>query len=149
MTGRPAKSPRLYLRRRKHGSSLWVIRDGNTMISTGLPDTQLWRAEAVLQSYVAGKLNKPTPQHPGLIYFITCEVSDFPVKIGWTTRLDQRASALQNALPYRLVVLATVAGDAREERSLHETFRESRLNGEWFRRTPELMARIQIHRKDI
>ncbi|WP_435059538.1 GIY-YIG nuclease family protein [Streptomyces sp. bgisy060] len=54
------------------------------------------------------------------------------VKIGTSTRPEQRISQLQTGLPITLTILATFPGDARLERALHEHFAPYRTRGEWF-----------------
>lgn len=83
------------------------------------------------------------------IYFITCDAPDFPVKIGTSTRLQDRVTGLRRSMPYPLLVLATFPGGTNEERRLHIMFARQRLNGEWFSRSPAIFAEIdrlkQIH----
>lgn len=69
------------------------------------------------------------------------------VKIGHSTDMAGRFSALQHASPYKLRILATMPGGVAEERWLHREFRKYRKHGEWFdlsstnlRRLMELMA---------
>jgi hypothetical protein len=49
---------------------------------------------------------------------------------------------LATANPYPLKVLATVEGGKNIERSFHDRFADSFHRGEWFRKTPELIAFI-------
>ena len=71
---------------------------------------------------------------PGHIYFAQSEHGG-PVKIGFTTDLEQRLRNLQSASPYPLVLRATFPGTEADERKLHRRFAANRLHGEWF--TPD------------
>ena len=74
-----------------------------------------------------------------MAYFIGAETG--PVKIGQTTDIRRRLSALQVASPVRLTLLAVCRGGC-QERMYHSQFAHSRLHGEWFERTPEIEAEI-------
>lgn len=81
-----------------------------------------------------------------LIYFITYDKQeDAPIKIGLTNHstVDSRLMSLQTASPFPLVPLATMIGKQKTERALHWLFREYRLNGEWFERSPLLLKYIK------
>jgi hypothetical protein len=81
----------------------------------------------------------------GRIYFIAGPAEDDPVKIGFTGgRVADRARALQTGNPIPLLVLAEMEGSLRLERRLHEMFDGDRVGGEWFKRTPKLMAAIRV-----
>lgn len=68
----------------------------------------------------------------GFVYFITREPGD-RVKIGFTTSNPHaRRAALQTGCPDPLDLVAYVPATDEEERRLHETFRELRVQGEWF-----------------
>jgi hypothetical protein len=75
-----------------------------------------------------------------LLYFI--RAGDY-LKIGVTTDLDRRLLALRTASPLPLVVKAVRPGTVREERAWHQRFAHLRVQGEWFRWTPELAAAIR------
>lgn len=79
-----------------------------------------------------------------LVYFVAAKGG--PVKIGSTTNIASRLVRLQTAVPKPLELLALIPGGALEEAALHERFKEHRLHGEWFRRTPELNALIRANR---
>src|SRR5437879_3776978 len=82
---------------------------------------------------------------PGWIYFIGADEPRAPIKIGWTGKdPDSRLRGLQTAHPFPLKLLAAVRGTAEEEHCLHAHFRRGRLrqNGEWFRRSNELLGLI-------
>lgn len=64
-----------------------------------------------------------------IVYFLGCNGK---VKIGTTTDLPRRHNDLSMGNP-DLTLLATILGGHREERELHERFREYRVRGEWFR----------------
>ncbi|HEY2848342.1 MAG TPA: GIY-YIG nuclease family protein [Gemmatimonadaceae bacterium] len=62
------------------------------------------------------------------------------VKIGLAVNPRARLYELQIGCPERLHLIASAEGDRSDERKLHEHFRESRLKGEWFSRTDELIV---------
>ena len=68
-----------------------------------------------------------------MIYFIQAEVGG-PVKIGLTAADDigPRFKSIQACSPFKLQVLATIAGARPMEQELHRHFAHLRLHGEWF-----------------
>jgi hypothetical protein len=76
------------------------------------------------------------------LYFIGEPDNDSPVKIGYSAWPVRRLSALQVASPVDLAILAKIWCLSQWEKELHEVFRDSRVRGEWFRRTPKLMRVI-------
>jgi hypothetical protein len=75
-----------------------------------------------------------------ICYFIGSEAG--PVKIGYSGDVRERLRRLQHGSPYRLRVLATADGGAARERAYHWQFRSAWSHGEWFERTPKLLAEI-------
>ncbi|WP_066781902.1 GIY-YIG nuclease family protein [Sphingomonas sp. CCH5-D11] len=75
-----------------------------------------------------------------ICYFIGGD--DGPVKIGFSAKPESRLRDLQVGSPYPLKVLATIGSGARMEALYHREFASSRLHGEWFERTPALLAEI-------
>lgn len=71
-----------------------------------------------------------------------------PVKIGRTSsgNASARLEQLQTGNPYPLELLATTRKHAEGE--LHARFAATRLLGEWFEPTPDLLALIQACRED-
>lgn len=90
------------------------------------------------EANLARELSRP------VIYFVSAKVPDFPVKIGLSAhgKLSARLTALQIGLPYQLELLVVCLGDAATESEMHERFGQSHLRGEWFIRSPDLMAYI-------
>lgn len=79
------------------------------------------------------------------VYFIsTHDVPDYPIKIGITFgSVGKRLAALQTACPHRLSVLAAFPAPRKFEWFLHLDLRPHRMNGEWFRRSPEVLAAVE------
>lgn len=75
-----------------------------------------------------------------LVYFVGGERG--PIKIGHSGSLKARLADLRIGSPVRLEVFATRAGGKALERDYHRRFASSRLHGEWFERTPALLAEI-------
>jgi hypothetical protein len=111
---------------------------------TSIGGVQVWESK-VLKSGVRGVLRdmarrRPTSQATSkVVYFLECQ--DF-IKIGVASSLKHRISGFNTVSPYPLVVLAVVSGDMRTEKLLHRRFASARHKGEWFRKTPELLAFI-------
>lgn len=78
------------------------------------------------------------------VYFIQA-MGGGPIKIGSAADVTGRLQMLQTGSPVRLQVLAVIPGaDECGEFALHAQFAESRLHGEWFQPTPELLDVIAI-----
>lgn len=75
-----------------------------------------------------------------VVYFIGGESG--PIKIGISGGPNSRLAALQIGSPIPLRIMATISGDLEMELAYHTRFASCRLHGEWFERTPELMAEI-------
>lgn len=76
-----------------------------------------------------------------LCYFIGA--AEGPIKIGHSVNVRDRMKAMQAGCPVMLSVLATAPGGEERETAYHTQFQDSRLHGEWFERTPELLAEIE------
>lgn len=77
------------------------------------------------------------------VYFIRSGGPDGFIKIGVTSgRVEARLSSLQTGNPHKLTVLATIDGGPEVELKLHRRFAAFRVDGEWFRAAPELLAFI-------
>jgi hypothetical protein len=81
----------------------------------------------------------------GVVYFIRSGL-DGPIKIGWSSSYDgalQRRDSMQVGNPELLYILAVQAvANQGVEADLHKRFAESRIRGEWFEPTDELLALI-------
>lgn len=77
------------------------------------------------------------------IYFVRAEGID-RIKIGCCRDLPSRVLALQEWLPFRLLLVAHAAGDGRDENYLHALFGQSRVAGEWFTSSPRLEELIAV-----
>lgn len=75
------------------------------------------------------------------VYFIQ-RGAEGPIKIGIALSPQRRRASLQTASPERLVLLGVRAGGRKLEQLLHWYFEADRLEGEWFRPTPELIDHI-------
>lgn len=61
-------------------------------------------------------------------------------KIGFASSISVRVRLIQSSSPCLLVIAAVLPGRTREfEGRLHRRFASSRLHGEWFAETPELV----------
>jgi Meiotically up-regulated gene 113 len=94
-------------------------------------------AKKAAQAKAARPSLPATPR--GFVYFIEC--GDY-IKVGYTGSVRARLTNLAMANPYPLKVLATMEGSKQTESSLHDRFADAFHRGEWFRKTPELLAFI-------
>lgn len=81
-----------------------------------------------------------------MIYFLKSETG--PIKIGSVKSkvgLLMRLRALSVSNPHNLQLLAVMHGNVVIERRLHNRFSKSRLKGEWFQATPDLLHFIDEH----
>lgn len=137
---RPAKGPRLYLRKDNDGERRWIIRDVFGDTRTGFHEKDYELAEERFRQYLSGEKGRPA----GFIYFITCMSSvHYPIKIGWSSSLtDSRIAALQIGNPNLLTMVATLPGSQEDERRLHLYFGHLHVRGEWFVRDADLIEYI-------
>ena len=81
------------------------------------------------------------PETVGDVYFIQ-GVSGGPIKIGTSEDPYVRMASLQVACHEKLRLLATTAGGKQREAELHARFAATRVRGEWFGPSDELLALI-------
>jgi len=87
-----------------------------------------------------GQARLPGERVGQVVYFIRCAAG--PIKIGVAVNLAKRLEALQCASPFRLDVVACVAGGYDLEAKIHLRLEEHRIRGEWFADTPEVREAI-------
>lgn len=75
------------------------------------------------------------------VYFIS--LGD-KIKIGQSKNIKRRFNALQMSCPEKLTLEANIEAYAQLEYALHELFKDDRLHGEWFKRTPRLEQIIEF-----
>lgn len=80
----------------------------------------------------------------GFVYVLQMEGLPF-YKIGRTVNLTRRLGEISPQMPGRLIlVFAHRVRDAwRTESILHDSFRDRRMNGEWFRLDPQCLTEIK------
>lgn len=81
----------------------------------------------------------PREARPAVVYFLKAGKR---IKIGTTRDLHTRISAIRNASPEPVELLATMPGSRDEEKDLHQRFSHLRTHGEWFRAEAELILFI-------
>ena len=95
---------------------------------------------------------------PVYVYFIGCvnvvTKTLTAIKIGKSENPQQRLTDFKVGNPNDLVILKTVPCENQEEaerleKSLHATYRNNQLNGEWFSITIELLTDIYLNESDI
>lgn len=76
------------------------------------------------------------------LYFVMVRKPDGPIKIGVAKDPAQRLRHLQTSTPDELVLLGHIEARFALERWFHEQFGETRVRGEWFKPTLELLELI-------
>lgn len=79
---------------------------------------------------------------PSFVYVVQQNETG-PVKVGCTINLHSRINLLTTASAYPIRVLAIERGGRNTERKIHEAISEYRLQGEWFKCTPEVVNTIE------
>jgi len=82
------------------------------------------------------------PPHPTRVYFVQAETSK-AIKIGVSWNPKRRLAELQNGHHEALSLIGELDGDSKLERELHRRFASSRMSGEWFACTDELLETIK------
>ena len=85
--------------------------------------------------------NAQDHRRPGLVYFVSYG-EEGPIKIGFSSRFEDRLAGLQTCCPHELKVIATVDAGMGLEKELQKKFSEHRLHGEWFTPHPDILAEI-------
>ena len=133
------------IRRRRNGWRVEVrvrgrLRSKQFPLSTPVSEMRAWRDQQIAAAPPPARDTRPwvpRPAHRAVIYFVQ---GDTHVKIGRTTNLTVRLTALQAASPVPLRLLATLTEGATDEATLHRRFAHLRVHGEWFQQTAELQA---------
>jgi hypothetical protein len=108
------------------------------------PFTEADKAKVVRKVTPGPSLHTETVILGKAVYFIRSMSPVGEIKIGYSNNPQGRLQLLQTGNPYPLEVLATIPGEGRrKERELHERFATSRLSGEWFEPTADLLAYIE------
>lgn len=81
------------------------------------------------------------------VYFAEDTITGL-VKIGYSTAIRTRMASLSaQTAGHSIRLLASARGDHTTEGSLHWIFRDDRVHGEWFRRSPAMDALIDFVNK--
>lgn len=79
------------------------------------------------------------------VYFIEAVGLDL-IKIGYALDLQKRFTNMMTMSPAALTLLGVLDGGPKLECALHEQLAAHRAHGEWFRKTPEVMAIVATAR---
>ncbi len=130
-------------------AATWVICDRERKIYTRAKADERVKADEMFQQYLSqvypdglsevARVFEPAQPRIQCVYFVSCEVDGFPIKIGLASNISHRLVHLQNALPYKVCLLGSMPGDRETEHDLHVGFSNIWLRGEWYRREPELL----------
>lgn len=77
------------------------------------------------------------------VYFLQMGANG-PVKIGYSTNLKARITAISQGLPYYPTLLLTLDGGRELELRLHRALHRSHIRLEWFKPSRELFALVAI-----
>lgn len=77
------------------------------------------------------------------MYFVVADLPRPMVKIGWSSKPDQRLSALQTGSPVKLRFLHMVKAPMQEEGLLRKRFKHLRSHGEWLFLEDDLLDHIR------
>lgn len=107
------------------------------------------------------ELTKNAPDRPGergYIYALRMEIPGTehrPIKIGFSLSIEERCNNLAVGSPFPLTVIAfwETSRGMWEEQELHKMLEADRMQGEWFKPTPRLLAvlveRTNKYRSDL
>lgn len=73
-----------------------------------------------------------------MIYFIQTSDNRY-IKIGTAEDPIKRLAGIQTSMPYKIRLIGVMLGDYALERVLHDKFRNTRVRGEWFQTTRQLV----------
>ena len=73
------------------------------------------------------------------VYFIEAVGLDL-LKVGYALDLRSRFTSMMTSSPASLSLLGVLQGGPRREMEIHTQLADHRAHGEWFRKTPEVMA---------
>lgn len=79
-----------------------------------------------------------------VVYFVVADAVKM-VKIGVTTNLRERLSAIRTSSPVSVRVAGFVLGGRKTERRIQLSFHEHHSHGEWFRLEGRLAEFVQEH----
>jgi hypothetical protein len=130
--GRRYLGPYLYL---DPSRGQWVIRDRDRFRRTGCAEAEKEKAIEIMKRKVKRIWSRT-------IYFATCDVQDFPIKIGISSEVAARMRYIAVALPFPVLLLGSMTGTTLDEARLQKQFRHLHIKGEWFRRGQDLIEFI-------
>lgn len=105
-----------------------------------LPDGVDWYLSQADKSAPAStKKATPKRKRASVVYFVR---AGGLIKIGVSNDIAHRLTALKAMSPVPIALLASIPGDAKDERRLHEQFAHLRQHGEWFTAANELIDYI-------
>ena len=114
------------------------------MVDNKYPET-LAKPSAVYASYSAYLDEVCDPKSiRGYVYFIGPVGG--PVKIGFTTYVEDRLRSLQTGSHLDLVLWASIEGTLRIEAEYHENLKNDRIRGEWFATSDSVILAIKSAR---
>lgn len=91
----------------------------------------------------APRLYAERPPANGFVYFVQMGDSG-PIKIGFTINAQRRLDSLQSCNPEQLNLRLAVPGSTWDEEEYQGDFRRSRIRGEWYRPTGDLLEFIRL-----
>ena len=108
---------------------------------------ELERSQTLLRNLTAPTRSKVRKDVTGRFIYLIADEDRTAVKIGISHDPGKRLIALQTANNRRLEILAVFEGTEADEQRIHDRFASDRLNGEWFRMSPDVSAFIAAVRE--
>ena len=106
-------------------------------------DTDVAHLNAAIRKVAEERFNA-TPRSEGHVYFI--ESGEF-IKIGYTRSPVARVRKMLTDTPIAPHLLHAEPGSFKQEKLFHRHFAAIRSRGEWFQKTPELLAFIEQRKR--
>jgi hypothetical protein len=88
-------------------------------------------------------INRQQNKKTRAAWLVVCDCGN---QIGRAISFKSRLNSIQSSNVEILKVVATMPGGLAEERSLHARFQSTRIRGEWFGPSPELLELIEANR---
>jgi hypothetical protein len=126
----------------KIGGSVSFAIENITLIYYQLRDLGLITEQIDVWDGVYYEHDKQAPE--GFVYFI--DGGDC-IKVGYSRSLESRSKKMSTDAPVELKVLHIEPGTFKQEKIFHRHFAAIRLRGEWFRKTPGLLAFIEQRKR--
>jgi hypothetical protein len=80
---------------------------------------------------------------PASVVYFLLDVRTGAIKVGRSTAADKRVTALRTGNPGKTVLLGTIPGGAKEEKTVHKSLAGCERHGEWFAVSSDVRAKFE------